>query len=346
MIELHRSKGKAASFSQHFNNVINIPERKVGEYEIKHEVVKAGTELTTSSYRTAIFGGQKIEKVSFSDDTIFHRLESEEHGTWMTDRPIEQAQHDDIFLNVLNELWFSDQLKQRNTFPSDYRILVGGLGLGYTPEILQSLGAKHITIVERSEEVISLVKDSINVLDDVELDIVHADLFDFLRTVPWSYRKGGTTWDLGFYDIWQGDGEFVFHDMVVPLRRLSKDVVTQVVNWNEDVMRGQLVSALRSRLMFMNHSEDERAALSNGHPKGKGPWDFVTREVLVDTDHGSMHSGNWQRPFWKAYFDRTLDIVDWDDRDELFEAAATYASLYGLTEQYSVEYMSQLLTGE
>ena len=60
MIELHRSKGKADSFSQHFNNVINIPERKVGEYEIKHEVVKAGTELTTSSYRTAIFGGQKI----------------------------------------------------------------------------------------------------------------------------------------------------------------------------------------------------------------------------------------------------------------------------------------------
>tara|TARA_R110000824_G_scaffold198356_5_gene382358 strand:+ start:611 stop:1639 length:1029 start_codon:yes stop_codon:yes gene_type:complete len=342
MIQLHQSESKADSFSQHFNNVLNIPQRKVGGYEIKHDVVKAGKELSTSSMRTAIFGGQKIEKVSFSEDTIFHRLESEEHGTWMTDTPIEQAQHDDIFLTVLTELWFTNQLEQRNKFPSDYRILVGGLGLGYAPKVLQSLGAKHITIVERSEEVINLIEDSINVLDDVELEIVHEDLFEFLKDAP----SNEHTWNLGFYDIWQGDGEFVFHDTVVPLRRLSKGRVTQVVNWNEDVMRGQLNSGLRQRLMFMNHSEDEREALSEGVPNGNGPWNFITREVLVDTDHGSLHGGNWSRPFWKAYFDKTLDIVDWDDQEELFEAASTYASLYGLTEEYSVEYMTQLLTGE
>lgn len=130
--------------------------------------------------------------------------------------------------------------------------------------------------------------------------IVCADLFDYLKGLE-------RTFDHGFYDIWQSDGEHTFHTVVVPLRKLSRDRVGNVVCWNEDIMRGQLLLGIHSRAMAMG--------LKMGPP-------FPTLEVLT-TPTDSIYV-DWAVPFWKAV--ARLG----DEPTRIMELGRRYVSAYGI----------------
>jgi len=210
-------------------NVVNIPEQKVGEWEIKHSFAKAREPLALVNGRTAIMGGHRGEALRFDHPTRWHELkQGSGPGRWMSDLPIEQAQID------------------REVKPiRSGSVLVGGLGIGYVASILaRRPGIKLVTVVERSPEVVQLVSEHVCKGEAVrsKLHFVEADLFPYLASLS------AGSFDHAYYDIWTNDGEATFFSTVMPLLRLSAARIRkEPINWNESVMRGQLHMSLDTR---------------------------------------------------------------------------------------------------
>jgi hypothetical protein len=222
-------RGVIVGRQRQYHGILNIPEGKLGDFEIKHEHKPAGAEFRLASARTMIMGGDAGGVVRYASPTRWHML-LENGGVWMSDIPIEQAQHDEVLKRIRSG-----------------SVLIGGLGLGYAATILaQRPRISRVTVVERSDNVIGLVWK--HLLKDKpetrrKLTIVHADLFEYLQAQP--KRPAFTN---AFYDIWQSDGEGTFFKVVVPLLRLSHEIVkNRPICWNENVMRGQLYFGLSSR---------------------------------------------------------------------------------------------------
>lgn len=139
----------------------------------------------------------------------------------MTDMPIEQAQIDPML------------------DPMRGRVLVGGLGLGYAAQVLaRKPSCREIVVIEKSPEVIELVGRHIKGTGKRKVRIVQADLHE------WLVQNQHERFDWAFYDIWAPDGERTFHEHVVPLRAKTGEICDpeHVRCWNEDVMRGQILT--------------------------------------------------------------------------------------------------------
>lgn len=201
-----------------------------GDFEIKEIVHPAGTTLETSNLRTALFGGQPQQKITYEEETTWHSLR-EDGGIWMTDLPIEQAQHLECLDNMRG------------------RVLIGGLGLGLAVTLLQDT-ADEIVVIEKSLDVINLVGPSL----PGWVEVINADLMTWKE--EWR-RTDELEFDNAFFDIWQSDGERTFHTVVKPLRQLYDNVADNIVCWNEDVMRGQLSLNLSQRLAYMDIPKDD-----------------------------------------------------------------------------------------
>lgn len=121
----------------------------------------------------------KIFKVKFETDFPIVVLEEDtEYGpnVWMSDSPLEQ-----------------EALAQ--AVKASYgRVLTSGLGIGLFPFLASRKSkVKKIDIIERSSEVIELVGKQLQCLP--KLEIIHADLYDFLATTRRRY-------DFIYLDIW------------------------------------------------------------------------------------------------------------------------------------------------
>lgn len=284
-----------------YEGVLNIPEASSGEFAIKHKIRPAGTTLRSGNMRTAIYG-QKADDIFFPNRTRWHAL-TEDGGVWMTDDPIEQRQHD-------------EQLRQMRG-----HVLVGGLGLGYAVVALaHNRGVKSITVVERSQDVVNLTWDATvesvkTVRPRLKLELVVDDLFTYLKawTPVMADATVGQPFNWAFYDIWQSDGESTFHTVVIPLRELSRDKVGRVVCWNEDIMRGQLVMSLETRLRFALLPAETIANMGGSVP---------SIAQLAEPIGSIFH--DWAVPFWIAARDSQIPV-------EMLPAAAhAYAQRYGL----------------
>lgn len=280
---------------QFFDHVIDIPEGTSGKVTIRHLLKPAGTKLRSGTLRTAMFG-QKDKEITYPEPTRWHELSEDDHGVWMTDLPIEQKQMDALIEKAHG------------------RVLVGGLGVGYAVVALaQKPRVKSITVVEHNADVIKLVWDATmatvakqaKVPGRVTCEIVHADLFDYLKQ-----RTAFFQW--GLFDIWQSDGEHTFHTTVVPLRKLADGMVRQVECWNEDIMRGQLMQGLHSRMFLLKLPQVE----------GTGDWGLSLDALCEDTDNVYMA---WAVPFWRWYRDHGQSL----DHDTLNYAMQRYVICYG-----------------
>lgn len=264
---------------------LKIPAQKIGEYEIIHDVVPANQPIMFNTNRNMIYGQQngKLNK-RFQTQTTWHKLKGPS-GTWMTDLPIEQRQHDELLSKVYG------------------RVLVGGLGLGYAVTVLaKRKTVKEIVVVEISQDVIDLVAP----YTKGKFSVHKADL------LKWLEEYNGPPFDYAFFDIWQLDGETTFHSTVAPLHRLSVGKVKHhPINWNEDVMRGQLAGSLRQRLMFLKAEYHDLVL----------PPDYRNYLQTLDQEKGVIFH-DWAVPFWKWYKqrERPEDIVN--------EAVSYYAGMY------------------
>lgn len=247
----------------YYDNALDIPVGKSGDFEIVHETKPAGTKLFTGNMRMAMFG-QPTAEVSYPHDTRWHYLK-EGGGVWMSDLPCEQYQHDQLLAQARG------------------KVLVGGLGLGYAVAALSKKPrVKEIVVIENSTDVIELVKNSLQT-NEKKVTVVCEDLFEYLRT---SHEK----FSFGFYDIWQSDGETTFHETVVPLRKLSRGKVNHVTCWNENIMRGQLFQGIHGRLLFLSTPDTQL---------GNDLKNSVNLELLA-TENKSPYI-NWAVPYWRWY---------------------------------------------
>lgn len=270
---------------------LSIPEGTEGEYKIVHMKVPAGQGVMFNSSRNKIFGLQKgPDKLIYDVNTTWHTLQGPT-GTWMTDLPVEQRQMEECLKGMKGT------------------VLVGGLGLGLAASLLAKKRiVKEVLVVEKRKEVIDLVYRHLE--NRHKISIHHEDLFDFLQN--WSHS--GYPFDHAFYDIWQSDGEHTFFNTVVPLLQLSKDIVkTRSVNWNENVMRGQLLMSIFTRLTFL------RPELESAIPK---PTLWEEQQPIGDCYDPIYH--NWSVPFFRWWKDRQ------PKEKELNRLAKLYCQLYGL----------------
>lgn len=279
-----------------YNGVLDIPEGDSGPVRVRHKIYPAGTKLDTTSLRGALFG-QRGPKVTFAEETRWHELSEEGQGVWMTDLPIEQRQTDELIRHATGH------------------VLVGGLGLGYAVVALAARKrVKSITVVERSADVIALTWEPTRarvaaMRSDLPLACVQADLFAYLgekRHLPvelWPLF----TW--GLFDIWQMDGETVFHETIVPLRRLADGIVRKVECWNEDVMRGQLFQALATRRMMLESPEFSKD---------------VSLDTLCNDKIDSVYI-KWAAPFWQWF----RDFGTTADKATVDFVMTRYAAEYG-----------------
>lgn len=217
-----------------YDGVLSIPAGTRGEWAVEHIEHPTGHVFNLSNARTAIMGGHTAGSVAYDHPTTWHRL-TQGGGVWMSDYPIEQAQHDRELAGFNRGC-----------------VLVGGLGLGYAATALAKRpGITEVVVVEIAQEVIDLVAPHL-LRDDAgarrKLRVERADLFNWLRGC-----SAQRHFDHAFYDIWTSDGEGTFFETVVPLLRLSRGVVRrEPVCWNESVMRGQLCRSVMSRWTMLS----------------------------------------------------------------------------------------------
>jgi len=290
-----------------YAHVLDIPESTHGDVSIVHNHKPAGTTMESTNLRTALFG-QKGGTVTFPQATRWHELTEKGYGTWMTDYPIEQRQHDEMLIGAHG------------------RVLVGGLGLGYAVVALaRKPRVRHIVVVERSPSVIALVWNAtiLNVRSFRErctLQVVCDDIHHYVDTTPSGH------FDWAFFDTWQADGEATFHDTVVPLRRAARAKRVPVVRcWNEDIMRGQLLNGLDSRLRMIRMVRDVDTAADETPESHQDVVAMLRKSTDLDklaTPDGTCWI-DWAAPFWAWYRD-----VDPDDATAN-QAAMFYAQQYG-----------------
>lgn len=268
----------------------DYPEGVAGTYRLRHLTFPAGHCFRTATDRTVLIGGQPARRVLYDYATRWHEL-SYAGGVWMTDLPIEQAQHDTLLAPIRAG-----------------SVLIGGLGLGYAATVLaQRPRISAVVVVEIAPEVITLVEPYVLREHPArrKLTIVRADLYEYLATTQEQF-----TWAV--YDIWQQDSESTFFGAVVPLLQASPRIVARrPVCWNEDVMRGQLRLSLMSRLA---------AVLA-----GRGdPWPSLER---LSTPVGSIWI-DWSVPFFRWV--RDVQAQAQKSADELQAMASLYADGFGL----------------
>ncbi len=244
-----------------FTSPLSIPEAKIGDFSIEHQKFPAKHKFSTANLRCSLFG-QKNKEISFPFEVTYHYLR-EGGGTWMSDLPCEQAQHNQSLKGMKG------------------KVLVGGLGLGYAVTVLaKRKSVKEITVVELNKEVIDLVHPYLK--NKEKIKVVHKDLFDYLKNV----RE--KSFNYAFYDIWQSDGEGTFFEVVCPLYQLSHKKIKHLpMCWNEGVMRGQIFLSIQSRIISLKHPEFS----PNKRPIPLWKYD--------GTDKPQWH--NWSVPYFKYY---------------------------------------------
>src|SRR3989304_2866215 len=101
-----------------YDNVLSIPAGTRGAFAVEHVEHPAGHRFSLATSRTAIMGGHTGGGMTYDRPTTWRRL-TEGGRIWMSDYPIEQAQHDRALAGIRRG-----------------RVLVGGHGLGYAATVL------------------------------------------------------------------------------------------------------------------------------------------------------------------------------------------------------------------
>lgn len=197
----------------------HLPQKSLGRWRVKVETRKKGDVLDVVGMRNALFMGLKPTKIKLESDVRIHWLEERGKAKWMSTMPQEIEQHE----------------RQLSRFEG--RVLVGGLGLGVAIGILENNPrVTKIDVVEISGGLIKLIEPHLGFASKTEIH--HRDLYAYLKLA----KKLGYTYDYAFYDIWCPTGQMVLDQHVIPLRRLSQDIIAQenIECWNEEEMLGQI----------------------------------------------------------------------------------------------------------
>ena len=150
----------------------------------------------------------------------------------------------EVYMTDLREEWWTQRRAIREGIERGGRVLITGLGLGLVVEsILEHPGtrAEHVTVVERSPDVIRLVEPHLRGRLGRRLTVVEADALTWEPPVRARY---GVAW----HDIWPNPHD----DAVLPEERRLEERYRPFCDW-----QGSWVTHYR---------EDERAAATAARP--------------------------------------------------------------------------------
>ena len=139
----------------------------------------------------------------------------------------------------LHEIVMSDSRMERRTNTRLIKqgtghVLIAGLGLGMVLFPLQEKKEiTKITVVERSLELIGLIKTAIGDKLSDKIEIVHSDIFEY---------ETDEKYDLIYFDIWNTVDAFNFHEMVKLRKQFKGNLIDSskeknIFSWREDDCR-------------------------------------------------------------------------------------------------------------
>jgi hypothetical protein len=242
-----------------YHRLLNIPAGTCDGFEVRHLTYPEGRQFELATIRNALLAGHRSRSWTAPAGGVrFHEL-TQNGRRWMTDWPIEQAQHQAALKGFCG------------------RVLIGGLGLGVATTMLARRAAvTHLTVVEIAQPVIDLVWPHLGRRVHRKAEVICADLHAHLAEP----RR----FDCAFYDIWGGDSVGTLFDTVLPLQRASASI-PRVTCWNEDVMRGQLRLQLVAAWMHARR------------PVPENEERFFTFDELATPKGDRWH--DWMAPFFQ-----------------------------------------------
>jgi len=191
--------------------VPHLTERKVGQFEVKIEIVLAGKDMTVVSARNWLLMGYKQQKCVFTNARPLYKL-LRNGGLLMSDSPQE------MFLQY-------EAYKEAHG-----RVLVGGLGLGMSPSLFANKGnVSEVVVVEIEKDIITLCRPK-----NGKIKVVRGDIWNFLKTTKESF-------DFIYIDIHYGThcGEYL--KTVIPMRKILEERFANIPSqfWGEEEMKSQ-----------------------------------------------------------------------------------------------------------
>ena len=178
---------------------VDVPEGKIGKYEVKKFIVP---EFTFQGGFRAVPAGEYTGL--YRDSYLM-----------MSDTPDEIRDHFEFI-----------QKAKGNVF-------IGGLGIGMVLKALcRSEAVDHITVVEKSAEVIKLVEDHYLSQFPGKVTIIKADLMEF-------EPKRSDYWDYVWFDIWDNIDRDNLKDMKKLSNRFSKHA-SWIDSWSRELIGNNL----------------------------------------------------------------------------------------------------------
>lgn len=193
---------------------LNLAENKVGNYQIKKEIVPKGKTMTVVSHRNWFMLGYKPLELVMPNDRVVHKL-LKGTGLLMSDTPQELFLQYEAFKNAKGN------------------VLVGGLGLGMYPAMIYlKPSVKKITIVEKDRDVISLISPYFENIRKIK--IIRDDIWHFIKTTEEKFNYA-------YIDIHYSTGAMEYMHTVLPMSKILAERFPNMKAdfWGEEEMKAQ-----------------------------------------------------------------------------------------------------------
>lgn len=199
---------------------------RAGRFELRQEVIPAGSKVAVVSMRSAFMTGESPFGVTITEDLTITSLgvvDSSGAGTMMTDRP--------------------QELYQLREFVARARgkVFTCGLGLGVAARLAaQKNTVGRVTVVEVEPDVVALCGRDL----PKKISVVLGDVCAYIE------EQRAWTHDASFFDFWYGTNESEWVNTVAPVRRRLAQKFGRrlgIYCWAEPEMLGQVRTALAMR---------------------------------------------------------------------------------------------------
>lgn len=199
---------------------ISLPQAQSGPLSIRYRLVTDSTPIIGT--RSAFVRGIKPTMMKLKEPLTVHELVDRDHGVWMTDLPEELFQIAEVLM--IN--------------PPSGNVLIGGLGLGILARfVAMNPSVKHVTVIERSQDVINLCA-----FDHPNVKIICDDIANAILVQPRHQHY--------LLDTWQMTSEGAWWSTILPLKRSirqrfgGRSATPKIWCWAEDIMIGQVAVRL------------------------------------------------------------------------------------------------------
>lgn len=174
---------------------VDVPEGESGAWRVERFTVDKQA-AQAEAMRSVFSGGRGVPEGTYT------RL-MRGRTVVMSDTPDEIRDHNDVFFKV--------KVSRRVSCGFKPRCLVHGLGLGMVARGVLLEGAEHVTVVEKSPDVIKLVGPWLRKDYGDQVAIIEGDAF------TWKPPKGAY-WDIVWHDIW----DYITADNLPEMHKLHR----------------------------------------------------------------------------------------------------------------------------